>query len=468
SVLRHRADLANDMLTRTRFLGEMARVQEGRLDDLEASYQTYVEILDLDGDSDLAIAELWRIFVDGRHRLEIAERLEPIYLARESWDDLHGLLELKLDELSDPARRSEVMIRLGQLNLDRLARKPEALIWYGRALRLEPDDDQLLDQACEIAADVSLWDDLRTVLVDAAHFAEDEERRITLWRRAADVAKRHLADDIEAERICLLIKELDPEEPTALAMLDDLMQSQQRWSELEPILLQRIEIVADEDERFALLQRLIVLYQQNLDRTKDAISTCQRVLDADPGHRPTLLNLEALHEERAAWNELAEVKRQLADSAPGDRERVAHLTSLAALTEEPIGELRGAVDLWEEVLGVAPGNLDALHNLQRLLEIVEDWDELLLTYERENRVTELSVERQLELARMMGRVATERLDDAYTAQTHWEAARALDASDKETLSALRSIYRESDQNDALAQVLKDQIDSGNYLEDEQV
>ena len=461
-VLRNQVDLAPSPEGKIMFLGKLAGVCEEQLGTPDAAYEAYVEILDIDRHSELAIGELWRLYVDGVQRLDIAYRLEPIYTEREAWDDLHALLELKLEAVEDATDRMEIMRQLAELNLDRLGRKPEAIIWFGRAFRLDPEDEFLLGRLTGLADEVGRWDDLRTILMDAAAAVDEDGRRVELWHRAAALSRDRLDDPAEAERVYRLVLDLSADDFAALKALDALLSGQERWEDLEPVLAREAAAADFDDERITLLMRLAELYRDRLDRHRDAIASYVRVLDLNDMHVPALTALEALYRGDESWEKLYEVVQQLADTSRSDADRVRFTAEMARLAETRLGQVGKSIELWEDVLLQAPEDVEAVHQLQRLLEGQERWEALVDAYERELRIGAAGGERELDLYQRLGRVLQGQLDDGFRAQGFWEKARAVAPHDREALESLRTIYRDGYNFEGLAGVLRTQLETGHY------
>ncbi|MGM0574216.1 MAG: tetratricopeptide repeat protein [Myxococcota bacterium] len=464
-VIRQQADIHLEPAEKIPFLAKLAQVREQQLGDAEAAYEAYMEILDLERGNDLAVRELWRLYVEGIHRLDIAFRLEPIYMEREAWDELHALLELKLEAVEDVTDRMEIMRQLAELNLDRLGRKPEAIIWYGRAFRLDPEDEFLLTRLDELSTEAERWEDYRAILMDAASVVEDEARKVELWHRAAAISRDMLDQPAEAERVYRMILDLDPENYRALQALDQLLALQERWEDLEPVLSQEAKVADFDDDRIALLVRLAELYRDRLDRREDAVGAYRQVLDLNDMHRPALEALEVLYRDGERWEPLYEALQTLADTARDDEERVRRLGEMAQIAEVHLDNVPRAVELWEEVLTLSPEALHAVHELERLLEGQRDWEGMVDAYERELRMGIEDAERRLDVYKRVGRTLQAELDDVFRAQSYWQNAREESPYDRETLEALRVAYRESFALEGLVDVLQAQIQSGHYDDD---
>jgi len=466
-VLRNQHETVTENHEKIGYLVKLARISEIQLEDKNAAYEAYMEVLYLDEQSELAITELQRLYNEGVNRIEIAERLEPIYTNREAWEDLHRLLELKLEVLDDAVDQQHIMRQLAQLNLDRIGSKPDAILWFGRAFRIDPEDEGLYEQLKTLAEETDRWDDIKTILMEGAAACEDEMRQVELWGRAAVISRDRLGDVNEAERIFRLQLDVDEENYEALKALDAIYVAAERWDDLEAVLAKEAEVAEYDEERITLLERLAQLYR-GIGRREDAIKAYREVLDLNDMHRPTLLALQQMYHEDESWESLYEILEQLVNSTNEDAERAAYTSDMARIAEAYLDKAEDAVNLWEDVLMVSPNNYEAIHELQRLLETQEKFEDLVSAYERELNMGVTDPMRRLELYKRAGRVWTNQLDDALQALGYWEKAREEDGTDRETLEALREGYRENYNFEQLGGVVVAQLQSGNYEVEEQL
>lgn len=467
AVLRNQQETVTDPAQKVECLVKLARIGEQQLGDKDAAYEAYMEVLYLDEHSELAIGELQRLYNEGVHRIDIAERLEPIYTQREAWEDLHRLLELKLEVMTDPVDQQHIMRQLAQLNLERIGSKPDAILWFGRSFRIDPEDEGLYEQLRSLAEETDRWTDVKVVLMEGAEACEDEDRKVELWGRAAAISRDRLGDLAEAERIFLLQLAVDDENFGALKALDKIYVASERWGDLEAVLAKEAQVAEFDDERITLLERLAQLYR-GIGRREDAIGAYKQVLDLNDLHRPTLLALQQMYHEDEAWSSLYQVLQQLVDSTNVDTERAAYTSDMARIAEAYLDKSEDAVGLWEDVLMVSPGNYEAIHELQRLLESQEKFEDLVGAYERELTMGVEDPARRLTLYKKAGRVWNNQLEDALQALGYWEKAREEDGADRETLEALREGYRENYNFESLGGVIVAQLQSGAYENAEQL
>jgi golgin subfamily B member 1 len=464
-ILRNQADVHVEPAEKVTFLLQLAEVAEHGLSQVEVAYEALLEVLDLDENHDGAIEELQRLCEADVHRLDIAERLERIYLAREAWERLNDLLGLKLLALDDAMDKIQTMQQLADLSLERLDAKDGAIRWLGEAFRLSPDDEGILGRLEGLVNETGLYAELKSSLMDGSAAAEDEFRQVELWLRAAAICRDHLDSMEESESIYRLVLDTDDENAKALGALDSMYVAQERREELELVLAKRAAVCEYDEERMGLLVRLAELYVQ-LGDLERAIGAYREVLDLNDMHAPTLEALEAIYRDGEAWPELFEVLEQLVNCTNENEKRAYYTSDMARLAQTELGRAEDAVGLWEDVLMTTPNDVDAARELQGLLIDLERWNDLSEVYDREIRMENISDDRRLDLYKQQGRLWQSQLDDGMAAQAHWEKAReASSACDVEILDALRGLYRENFVLEPLAGVLVEQLESGLYDED---
>lgn len=480
-ILRAQAESEPEPARRIGYLEKLARVAESKLEDSHKAYEAYVEILELDRGSSLAIGELRRLFEAGVSSLEIAERLEPIYRENNRWEELDSLLQLKLSVIEDPQDQLQLMRDLAFLALDKRGSEIDALEWYGQAFQLDPEDDGLAGEMERLAELTGGYERLNHYLLAGAEIAEEGERKVQLWHRAAVVARDRLGNGAEAERILRKVLEVEDRNAEALRALDALLVQGERWADLEPVLLtQTLSDDIFDDERVVVWTRLAELYRDRLGRRQDAVEAWKQVLELQDMHEPALRALRDMYTEDEQWPELFDVLQRLTDIARDPEERVQHLCDMAQIAEQYLGLPDRAIELWEEVLIARPDDVEAVGELQRLLiaqgEAATSADgrqkaytALAEAYERELRMQVAHTkERRLDVYKGIGRLWQSELDDPFNAQSAWERARNEEPFDREALDALREIHQAAGNDVARAEILEAALVSEQYTPEEQL
>ena len=95
-------------------------------------------MLELDAENEAAVEALERLIQHEEHELTVAQILEPIYKARDDWQQLVGVYEIMVRHAFDPARKIELLHRIGELYEIGGDDAESAFATYGRALREDP------------------------------------------------------------------------------------------------------------------------------------------------------------------------------------------------------------------------------------------------------------------------------------------------------------------------------------------
>ena len=459
-VLRAEIDSTQDVEDKITFLLRLAAVCEDRLAKGKDAFEARCEVLYLQPAHPRAVAELRQMFDAGKMRAEILEVIEPIYRETGAWSDLATVYESVLAAVEDPGERKAVLLKLGEVELDKLLRHEVALGWFGKALALEPGDETLLIQIEGLAAEADAWAALLDILLTAATASEEDERRIYLWHKAADVARERLDDKQRAEAVCRWILDVDGSDRKALADLDGLYLAQERWADLLGI-LERESAAADYDDdkiRFGL--RAGVLLRDKLNDLDGAVEAFGGILAVDEMHRGALEALAELHDVRDEHKALYKVLGTLSDIAPNGSERAVIQRKMARIAEVKLDDSDAALALWDEVSRVAEGDTESLRELQRLHAAKEDWTAFVDACEREINVSKDDPARLTALLREVAKAAEEQLADAFQAQQAWRRVLNVYSDDLPALQSLRRLYRDSGDLEALSGILQRLADGG--------
>lgn len=469
ATIRQEAELENDLAVRLTRLEKFAHVAEVRIGDTERAYEAWLEMLDLDRTSEVTIEALRRFFEGGIHSLDIAERLEPLYRETGRWDELDSLLQLKLSLIEDGGDRLQLMRDLATLALDKRGKETEALDWYGQALQLDPEDEGIYAEVDRLARKTGEHGALLQYLLDAAEVAGDSDRKITLWHRAAKVARDLQGDVDEAERVLRLVTVADAKNAEAWRALDALLLGAARWEDLEEVLLAltKADDVFD-DEAQKVWARLAELYRDRLGRPDDSIGAWKQVLELRDTDTTALLALHDLYQQGEAWPELFDVLQRLADLEQDVGTRVGYFADMAQIAETALDDAPRAIELWEEVLIGRPGDVAAIRELQRLQLGGGNFQGLAEALEREIQVGAASPERKLEVLMSLGRIWRDNLDDPYQSLNAWERARQMAPDAREVLDSLHALQLDAGNDMARGDVIESKLFSSAYDDAEQL
>jgi tetratricopeptide (TPR) repeat protein len=460
TILETQVDRAQDVEERTALYLRLAENAEHRLGQPEEAVRCYSEVFYQDAQNRAVWEQLERLARAGIQVAEVTGLLEPVYMEQSEWTKVHDMLELRLTCTHDPLDRGELFRRLGTLNLEQLDQVEKAIHWLGQAFELDASDEDLLGRLDALVAQTGEYSGHKDRLLAVAASADDVERKISLWQKAATILEEQLVLPDEAEQVHQLVLQEDDENLVALQALDRLYVSQERWAELEGTLERLVDTASLEDEQVDLLMRLGAIQRDQLEKPDDAVASFHRALAIDEGHREALQALAALYRIQERHDDLFEVLRQLTEVSDSDHDRLAYLREMARLAEVNLQRTEDAVELWEEVLGLDPTSVDSVQNQQRIFRASANHERLVDCLEREvGMIGDGNEARAIELYRELGSVWAMQLGDSMHAQEAWQKLLALDASDVEAMQALCGIYEASENMHALCGVLEQMVSS---------
>ena len=162
-----------------------------------------------------------------------AQVLEPIYESAGEWDRVIAVYEVMQAQAEEPPRKVELLGRMAEIEERRLSHQNAAFDIYGRALRVDPTNQDVLVQLDRLAAETGHWAKLATPVRDRA--GEDRrsapaDRSAAAPRRAS--TKRRPTSPRRPSPPTARRSRPSGENKQALVALDRLYGRAQQWDEL--------------------------------------------------------------------------------------------------------------------------------------------------------------------------------------------------------------------------------------------
>jgi len=369
SRMHERATLAGDGEGAARIALQRARTLEG-LGSKAAAVADYAALLaERPFDPD-AIQALEALLSDPEARGAAARALERSYAASASWRKLHGVLEIQIDDSSDPVFRARELRRLAQLSARELQSPALAFGALARAFHEAPDDPLLRSELRVAAADADCLEELAELMAEAADAKADSmavPQLLALEREVAELYEKKLGNrEAAAARYERMVR-LDPSSFDALRGLHRLHREGSDWVRLHDVTLALADAVQDLRERIALWREAARVAAERICDPALAAESWRRIADADGADAEALVQLDGLYLSLDRGAELAwvlEKRRALALHA-GEGLAVTELSfRLASLRRSACADPRGALDLYREVLVAEPDHADARADLE--------------------------------------------------------------------------------------------------------
>ena len=435
-VLRDHADQVDDVEKKRRLLTRAAATLEHALEQLEAAVDVYREVSELDENDLAALGNLDRLYerlerwVDLLEVLEQERQLAPDDAARDTFDHRLGLLFR--DHLQEPERAVESFRAV----LERTAEHAEARA----ALESMLTDEQVRLAAAQILMPLyeaaEAWSSLRRTIRGTLEDLEDADARIEALQRVALIEEGYLGQSAaafdslaEAFRLSDGSVELENE----LSRLAEELDHHAAFADLLAEVVDRAP-----DRAAAIHLRIAELAETKLEDLPRAIAEHRDVLDVDPENGAALAALERLYErvgDHQALVDTLERKGELSDGA--ERQRL--YGRIARIQESELDDPSAAVETWRRRLVDAEADVEALDQLERLLESAERWPELGALYEHRLGVTE-EPSTLAEFEFRLARVCERRLAEGERALELYRSVLGRDSSHGGAREALAALF----------------------------
>src|SRR5690606_1519864 len=156
------------------FKFRLAEVQLNQLEDSAQALANYREVIMLDMDHAGARVALESLLQDKALRGEAAVILETVFEAREDWEKLVAVLEVRADVAADPDERVELLRKLANIASTRLGSAEDAISAQARALRADPSNKDARIELEELAEQSGALGKLAQIYQGIAEEASDD------------------------------------------------------------------------------------------------------------------------------------------------------------------------------------------------------------------------------------------------------------------------------------------------------
>ncbi|MCA9562142.1 MAG: tetratricopeptide repeat protein [Myxococcales bacterium] len=208
----------------------------------------------------------------------------------------------------------------------------------------------------------------------------------------------------------------------------------------------------DLEERKDVLIRAKTIYDDFLGRKDDAIQTVERILEIDPSEERALDELNRLYRETERWPDLVDVCNRRLDLAEDDEQRKAIWFEMGPIFEGQLDDKQRAIDVYNQVLDVAPEAVEALEALHRLYGATDNWAAMLEVLDKKRALADDPSE-VLGLRFQGGQLLQHQLMDLHGAIDVYAEVLEAEPSYEPAVQALEGIFTEGVELERVAEVL---------------
>jgi golgin subfamily B member 1 len=436
-------------IERVELLVRLAQLRESQLEEVAAAVETYRQVIELQADNAGAIAALERLISHEDHELAIAQILEPIYRATAAWERQIGVYEIMAKHAFDPERKIELLHAIAELYELGGDDGMSAFGTYSRALREEPRHENTQAQIDRLARMLGNWGDVVSLYDQIVGAVGDEELKVSLLTKLAQVYELELGEDTKAVATYNRVLDVSPGHVEAAAAIQAIHERNADYPALVVALKTKSELIHELPERKALLFKAAQILEEVLEQYDEAIATYCQVLDLDDVDLRALDALERLYIRLERWEPLKDVyakKAELAET-PDDKKQMLYV--LGQVYDRELGDTAKAIETYQAILDIEVDELPAIQALDRLFGQAERWYDLLQNLERQVELAESAGE-CVGLKYRIGQLWQRQLTDLARAIEAYKDALDMDPSHYETLQALEALLRSNEGEPVLA------------------
>jgi golgin subfamily B member 1 len=374
-------------------IGELWREH---LKDLARAVEAYRQVLSMDPSHEPTVQALEALMAGKDEPVLAAQVLEPIYESAGEWDRVIAVYEVMQAHSDEAPRRVELLSRMAEIEERRLSHQNAAFDIYGRALRVDPTNQEVLGQLDRLAAETGHWPKLANLFATELEKIEDPRRQIDLLLRLGRLYEEETNQPDEAIATYRKAVEAEPESKPALVALDRLYGRAQQWDELADVVRREIKIAPSDEDRVALTFRLAQIYELAIMDLPKAVEAYREILVADPTHMETRTALERmfmggtmqleiaevlepLYRSGEEWEKLHQIHEVQLQRTTDIAERQILLRRLAEIAEGKLVDQVAAFEWWAEAVKEDPSSAQALDELLRLARATHQWDAYVTT-----------------------------------------------------------------------------------------
>jgi tetratricopeptide (TPR) repeat protein len=391
---------------------------------------------------------------------QAVERLEQYFLDAGRWADAIGILEEKLQFLTETSEQGELLNRIADTWHNRIGDLPQALATYERLLMIDPtnaDAYTVLDGTYREQKD---WDRLAELYLGRLEHLTDPEERIDIWRAAADLFEYEKGEMGGAFYVtCSLFKE-EPMETDTIERLHRLAEAGDKWTELVELYRDSVPQIAEkhgEESTLELHKRLADYCHHRLDRPEMAEIHYNKVLEYDSINEDAINGLEEILTNSGSAVELLAVLKRRMDLQLEVGEQIDLYMKVGLIHVEALENIDEAMHSFKMVMRLDSQNQDAMAALCRIYEVRGEWRELIELLDKRSHVVD-DPEEVADVKFLIGQLWQNNMKIPERAADTYLDILATLPSYVPALDALQALYSELEKWDRYIDLLESRLD----------
>jgi tetratricopeptide (TPR) repeat protein len=406
---------------------------EDRVYWLEREATIYDDVLQ---DIDRSIESYFRLLEENDQNRGAVEALVRLLGHRNRWHDLAELYRRRLANALEPAEQIEYRFELARLQEDELDFVEKAVQNYRKILLEEPGHEEsvyaleglhrdlqnrgadfrrerrdiieLLLSHYDVESD---WPFVVELLEQKVDLLAEPRQRVDIYKKLFSMIDQYAESGYRRLRGLKHLARavsLDPFDQQLIETLHSRVETQRQWDQLLPILISGVEKTDDREQQATLMRLVAEVYASELEDYSSAISLYQQLIEFDGGDE-ILERLKQLYGHLQMWRPLIDLLEERLESEFDREVRSRLLEQIGQLAEDKLGETDRAIDTFEQLREIRPGDQGVLSRLASLYDSAARYDELADVLREQADVTD-DVESKNEKLQRLADVYREQLD----------------------------------------------------------
>ncbi len=346
----------------------------------------------------------------------------------------------------DDTERAALRLRQAEVLTDRLGRAADAAEILESLIASRPADEAALRLLEQVYRTLDEPQKLAHVLVRRVDAAQDTSAAVDLLREVAEIYSDRLDNHENALYAWLDALNRSPENGD---LVEHALREAREIGSFEELLAIGTDSLADLDplRREERVLRLVDVAEHEASDPERALELLGTVTSEEEPSVALLERQADLYERLERHTDLAAALGALVEAQDEPLLKRPPLRRLAKLQEEVLEDIGGAIDAFETLVALEPGDLPSLRTLERLYKGSDRTEDLVRTQER---LLDADPQRHVALLKSIGRLCLEQLDDADRAAEALEQASVAEPQDPEIHELLETAHATREDWAALA------------------
>ncbi|MEZ4254353.1 MAG: tetratricopeptide repeat protein [Polyangiales bacterium] len=410
------------------------------------------------GEPEVAFVWMQRALAeDPSHDHSLAE-IERLATGVDGWANLAATYaEIAGDTRHAAELRVDISKRGARVYLEELDDIGRAEEMYRYVLGLSPNDEDALAALTQIYEQFGALEALATTLRRRVNVVEHPDDKVALSYQLGQLLQHDLGRSTEAIAVYQnVIDGLEPGHTESIRALESIYAQAGDWPKLFQTFEKELEVVHGDQAQAEVLARMAYIAFHTLRDPDKSVELWRRVLDLR-GEDPEALNaIGDVLASQENWTDLVDILDREASVVDDDTRRIAICGDMARVWYEKLGKERNAIDSWERVLDIDPGNVDALYNIAEIHRAAKHQQEFADTLQRiiDAGASSMRPEELSKVHMQLGFVFWSGMEQPQDAVEAYARAIELNPRNHEALDAMEFIQRKEENWEAAIDVME--------------